>query len=179
MMTGCISEDEVLVTVVGGVLSCTASADPSTICSGAQSQLHGMAYGGTGEYTYLWTSNPPGFNSTLADPVVAPFQTTTYTVTVNDGENNVYRDVVVTVTPFPVPEAGPNQTIPNGTSTTLHGSASQGIGPYEYQWEPADKLVSAFGSNPTTLNLYESTSFFLHITDLGTGCENVRKRMIL
>ncbi len=170
IQTGCTSEDEVLVTVTGGVLSCNATASPAVICRGLQSQLQVMAYGGTGNFTYSWSSNPPGFSSQLDNPVVAPTQTTTYTVIVNDGENSVSKNVVVTVNQLPVPNAGPNQVIVYGTSTTLQGSASQGTGPYFYLWAPSDKLVSANLQNPTTYNLYESTNFSLFVTDLGTGC---------
>jgi len=168
--TGCTGEDEVLITVAGGVLTCNPAANPATICRGEQSHLFAMASGGSGDYTYEWSSNPPGFNSSLADPVVSPDQTTIYTVSVNDGEYIVNGNVTVNVHPLPVPDAGSNQNIPYGTPTVLQGSASQGTGPYLYQWEPHDKLVSANVPNPTTLNLYETTTFTLHVTDLGTGC---------
>jgi hypothetical protein len=170
MQTGCTGQNDVLVTVTGGVLSCLASASPTNICSGAQSQLQVQAYGGTGNFSYSWSANPPGFTSQLPNPVVTPLQTTTYTVTVNDGENTVSSNVIINVNPLPIPDAGPNQVIIFGTSTVLHGSASQGTGPYSYSWEPADKLVSAQVQNPTTLNLYASTVFTLSVTDLGTGC---------
>ncbi len=170
IQTGCTSEDEMLLTVEGGLLSCTVQASPMSICRGEQSQLQVSAYGGLGTYTYTWTSNPPGFNSTLANPTVAPDQTTTYTVLVNDGETNVSKNISITVIPLPVPNAGPDQAIIWGTTTTLQGSVSQGTGPYTYQWDPADKLVTANVPNPTTVNLYESILFSLHVTDLGTGC---------
>jgi hypothetical protein len=170
IQTGCTSEAEMLLTVTGGVLFCFVSANPGTVCLGEQTQLLGQAYGGTGNYTFSWTSIPPGFTSTLQNPVVTPGQTTTYLFSVNDGETTVTNQVQITVHPLPVPDAGPNQVITYGTPTTLQGSVSQGTGPYLYQWEPADKLVSANVPNPTTLNLYESTLFTLHVTDLGTGC---------
>ncbi len=170
IQTGCTNEAQMLLTVTGGVLFCYISADPNEVCFGDQTQLLAQAYGGTGEYSYLWSSNPPGFSSSLPDPVVAPVQTTTYLLSIDDGENIVNNQVEITVHPLPVPEAGPNQVITFGTPTTLQGSVSQGIGPYLYQWEPADKLITPNVPNPTTLNLYESTIFTLHITDLGTGC---------
>ncbi len=170
IQTGCTSESDMLLTVTGGVLFCYVTANPGSVCLGEQTQLLGQAYGGTGEYTYSWTSIPPGSASTLQDPVFTPNQTTTYLLSVNDGETIVSNQVLVTVHPLPVPEAGPNQVITYGTPTTLQGSVSQGTGPYLYQWEPAEKLVSANVPNPTTLNLYESTLFTLHVTDLGTGC---------
>lgn len=170
-LTGCIGEDQVLVNVTGGPLGCIASADPTTICMGDQTNLHCLAYGGEGLFTYAWTSNPPGFTSSLADPVVTPNSTTTYNVAVNDGINTVNGNVTITVNPLPVPNAGQDQIIIYGTPTVLHGTVSQGTGPYLYQWEPADKLNNANIQDPTTVYLYESTVFTLTVTDLGTGCE--------
>ncbi|MBK9357491.1 MAG: T9SS type A sorting domain-containing protein [Bacteroidales bacterium] len=168
--TGCTSEDQMLLTVTGGVLSCFISASPGELCLGGQTHLQAQAYGGTGNYTYSWTSDPPGFASTLRDPVVAPGQTTTYYLSVNDGETIVNRDVSITVHPLPLPDAGQDQMITYGTPTTLQGNVTQGTGPYTYQWEPSDKLVSANVQYPLTLNLYESTVFSLYVTDQGTGC---------
>jgi len=170
--TGCVSEDEVLITVVGGVLSCTTGASPGSVCRGGQSTLNVTAYGGTGQFTYLWSSNPPGFSSQIANPVVAPTQTTTYTVMVNDGENIVSSNVTVTVIALPVPNAGPDQVITYGTPTTLQGSVTQGSGFYAYQWAPADKLNYANIASPATVNLYESVLFSLNVTDIWTGCVN-------
>jgi hypothetical protein len=168
--TGCVSEAQMLLTVTGGVLICFISASPLEVCMGAQTHLQAQAYGGTGEYTYSWTSSPPGFVSDLRDPMVAPDMTTTYYLSVNDGDAIITNNIEITVHPLPVPEAGTNQIITYGTPTTLMGGASQGTGPYLYQWEPSDKLVSANVQNPTTLNLYESTVFTLYVTDQGTDC---------
>jgi PKD repeat protein len=82
-------------------LSVTASADPEEICPGDSSQLNALAAGGTGNYTYSWTSDPAGFTSTLQNPVVTPDETTTYTVEVDDGENTATDDIIVTVNPIP------------------------------------------------------------------------------
>ena len=66
-------------------------------------------------------------------------------------------------------EAGLNQSIATGTTATLGGTASNGIGPYAYQWEPAGLLVDATIANPTTLPLTNSTLFTLTVTDGGVG----------
>ena len=167
--TGCTGEDVVTVNVTGGPLGCIPSASPTNICKGDQSQLNVIAYGGNGPYTYSWTSNPAGFTSTYPEPVVQPTQTTIYYITVSDGETSISGNVTINVNQPPVPNAGSNQTITYGTSTILHGN-STGTGPFLYQWEPSDKLVSSNVQNPTTVNLYASTVFTLSITDLGTGC---------
>ncbi len=83
-------------------LSVTASATPPAITSGQTSQLSATATGGSGTYTYSWTSNPSGFTSTLQNPVVTPTATTTYTVQVNDGANTANGTATVSVGSLPV-----------------------------------------------------------------------------
>jgi hypothetical protein len=169
---GCFDADEVLVTITGGPLGCFPAADPPVICFGETSQLQSLASGGSGSYSFLWSSNPPGFTSTISNPVVTPGQTTTYNVSVNDGYNVTLGNVTVTVHQLPLPLAGNDVTIPHGTKATLMGSASGGSGNYQYHWEPADKLNNPNIANPTTVNLYSTTQFNLTVTDVTTGCQS-------
>ena len=66
-------------------LAVVASATPSTIIQGGSSQLNATASGGSGTYTYSWSSTPAGFTSTQQNPVVSPTATTQYTVIASDG----------------------------------------------------------------------------------------------
>jgi hypothetical protein len=167
---GCFDLDDMLVTITGGPLGCFPSANPPAICSGQTSQLQALASGGSGTYSYLWNSNPPGFSSSLSNPVVNPYITTTYNVSINDGYNVVSGNVTLIVNQLPLPNAGTDITIPHGTTTTLQGSATGGSGNYIYHWEPADKLINPNMSNPTTFNLYATTQFSLTVTDATFGC---------
>lgn len=167
---GCVSVDEVLVSIEGGAVSCSPIAAPTTICSGETSQLQALASGGSGNYTYSWSSDPGNFTSDLPNPVVSPTETTTYFVSVNDGFNTASGQAVVAVNPLPVPDAGTDQAIANGAFTTLNGSASAGSGNYSYQWEPADKLVNPNVPDPETVNLFSTTLFSLTVIDESTGC---------
>ncbi len=88
----------------GDVFEVVATATPDEICAGDFSQLHSFPSGGSGNYTFLWSSDPPGFFSNLQNPVTYPEETTTYTVEVNDGSESVYDDVTVTVHPLPIIE---------------------------------------------------------------------------
>lgn len=153
-----------------GALSCNPTAVPPGLCGSGLSQLYANASGGSGIYTYVWTSNPPGFWSSLADPEVYPMQTTIYTVTVSDGYNVVMGAVTVTVFDPPIADAGVDQSIPYGTSTTLNGSATGGSGSYSFEWTPENLLVNPFVNNPTTVNLTSTTMFQLTVTDNQTGC---------
>ena len=82
-------------------LSVIASATPSVIYIGETSQLDATATGGTGNYTYSWTSIPAGYSSTIPNPVVQPDQTTKYIIEVNDGISTVTDTAEVTVNSWP------------------------------------------------------------------------------
>jgi hypothetical protein len=151
-------------------LACDPTADPVQICIGESSQLNANASGGSGSYTYSWTSIPPGFASDLASPVVNPNVTTTYSVSVSDGYDFVTGSVVLTVNTRPVPNAGPDINIPYGTYTTLQGSASSGSGSYSFHWEPASLLINPDVQNPETVNMTFTVMFSLQVVDAVTGC---------
>jgi hypothetical protein len=105
-----------------GPVSCNPTADPNQICQGDTSQLNANAYGGSGNYTYAWTSNPPGFSSEIPSPVVIPSQTTVYLVIVDDGIDTAQGSVTVTVNPSPQPDLGPDTLICEATYITLNAN---------------------------------------------------------
>jgi len=166
----CHGMDEVLVTVVGGALGITAMANPSTICFGAPVVLSTIASGGSGNYTYSWSSNPPGFSSTLPGPTVYPTVSTTYTVQVNDGFSTKSTSTSVTVNPKPIANAGSSSSIPYGTNVTLQGSAIGGSGNYHFYWTSNPPGFSSSEPTPTVVNLTQTTIFNLIVTDQNTNC---------
>lgn len=106
-------------------LTATASATPSSICSGGSSQLNVIALGATGNYTYSWTSDPPGFNSSIPNPVVFPLVNTDYYAQVTDGALNAYDTTTVTVTNGPTAYSGADTIVcDNVTQFWVSGTAS-------------------------------------------------------
>lgn len=79
-------------------LVASASSDKAIYFIGETIQLYGGATGGTGSYSYEWTGTG-GFTSSEQNPTFEPMDVGTYTfaVIVNDGENTVTDEVVVTV----------------------------------------------------------------------------------
>lgn len=67
------------------ILTVSTTATPPSICLGESSQLEAEVTGGSGTYTYSWTSIPAGFTSTSPNPVVSPTVTTQYVCAVDDG----------------------------------------------------------------------------------------------
>jgi hypothetical protein len=118
---------------ITGTYSASASATPPAICSGNSTQLNVTATGGV-VYNYSWTSNPPGFTSTLQNPLVNPTVTTVYTATIKNGPCSAMASVTVTVNPTPTATAAASpSSICNGSSTQLNVAVSGGTS-YTYSW---------------------------------------------
>jgi hypothetical protein len=167
----CFDSDDIIVTVTGGPLGVMVTADETSLCEGAGTQLHALASGGSGNYTYSWASMPPGFTSTDPNPSVMPSMTTQYSVTVNDGYNLSQGSVTITVKPLPDIQAGADQlSIPYGSWTTLHAVAGGGTGPYTYQWSPPNLVLDPSSPDPETKHLEYTVMFTVTVTDAGTGC---------
>jgi hypothetical protein len=151
-VTSCQGTDIVIVTITGSPLSVTTSATPTAICLGSSTQLNALASGGSGVYTYSWTSVPAGFTSTLSNPVVSPLVNTTYNVTVNDGSSNVTGNVAVTVNAVPTAAITPaTATICAGASSTLTAS-----GGTSYLWSNA-ATTAAITVTPAATTTYTVT----------------------
>ena len=167
---GCQISDQMTVTITGGPLSALIQANPDHICIGGSTELNALPSGGSGNYTYTWTSNPPGFTSGLEDVTVNPTVTTTYYLSIYDGFNTIESQIEVQVNTLPVVNAGDDFGIPHGTNTTLNATVSGGSLYYPlYQWSPASLLVHPTSPSSQTVNLYQSQSFSLVVTD-SKGC---------
>jgi len=114
---GCQNTDQVTVTV--NTLPNVDAGAPQSVCSGGSVTLTG-----SGAVSYSWNN---GISNGVA---FTPGNTTTYTVTGTDGNGCQNTDqVMITVNNLPVINAGPDQTVCEGTSVTLGGS-----GGVSYAW---------------------------------------------
>jgi gliding motility-associated-like protein len=96
--TQCLSEqDTSIVFVKGGNLTTKATAIATTICLGENTTLFAIASGGTGNFTYSWTSEPEGFYSESINPNIEPAENTTYLLEVFDGISLAYAEIEIVV----------------------------------------------------------------------------------
>ncbi|HNS16634.1 MAG TPA: PKD domain-containing protein [Bacteroidales bacterium] len=173
----CYEEDQVLVKVKGGPLGTSIITDRDSICYGGQTQLIANPWGGSEEWSYEWTCdpNPGGWHSTLSAVWVSPEETTIYTLTVNDGINDAWYSITITVIELPVADAGDSFAINWGTTAQLDGSAAGGAGgPYSYLWGPEGYCFPPDVSDPVTVKLFDPREFSLEITDR-FGCKDTDK----
>jgi gliding motility-associated-like protein len=109
---GCVNTDQVLVTI--NPIPVVGAGPDQAICIGASVTLSG-----SGAATYTWD------NGVTNGTAFAPIATTTYTVTGTTAAGCTSTDqVIVTVNPLPVVNAGADQAICIGASVTLNGAGA-------------------------------------------------------
>jgi gliding motility-associated-like protein len=135
-----------------------AGADQA-LCIGDTVQLN--AAGGT---LYAWSPATGLSDASVAAPLAFPTATTTYTVSVTDGLGCVATDaVVVTVNLLPVVNAGADDAVCAGLSTTVGGSPTGPAGS-TYAWSPNTGLNNATTANPTAAPA-TTTTYTVLVTD--------------
>jgi len=103
-----------------------ATANPNPVCLGNPVTLAGNIFiGTTGNYTFNWTSNPPGFSSNLRyPPAVTPLVNTTYNLSVFDGSLTSTHQLLVVVDQNPSQvNAGTDITVCATQAAQIEGSA--------------------------------------------------------
>jgi gliding motility-associated-like protein len=166
--TSCSNTDAVTITISGGPLSSAPTATPGIVCAGANVQLDAIASGGSGDYTYTWTSTPIGFTSSIANPKANPTISTTYNIAVFDGFSTVNSQVIVTVNALPaiptITADGPT-TFCAGGSVTLTSSAAT-----SYLWST--------GATAASINVTSSGIYNVQVTN-ASGCQRAASGAIM
>jgi len=144
------------------VITCIADAGVDVaLCYGESAQLNASA-----GVSYLWASTPNDNSlsgqENLQNPVVTPSTTTTYTLIVSDALGcTASDDVVVTVYPLPIADAGSDTIIFVGDSVQI-GTTS--INVYTYAWSPAVGLSDSTVAEPWAKPL-QNTTYYLTVID--------------
>jgi hypothetical protein len=133
--------------------SVNITTNKDSLCLGGSAILNTEVVGGSGNYTYSWTSNPPGFTSDDANPTVSPLVTTTYYVEVSDGNIILEDQITITVLNLPQIDLGEDLSICSGNSTLLDA----GSGFTHYFWST--------GQTTQTIEVSESSDYWVEVTN--------------
>ena len=76
----------------------------------------------------------------------------------------------VTVYTAPIADAGPDQTIPYGSTAQLSGSG--GAGTFNFHWEPANMVTNANAQNTQTVALTQDQTYTLTVTNPQGACSS-------
>ena len=156
-VNNCTATDDIVVSI--DALPNAFAGTDTTICENESVTLTA-----TGGNSYIWSTN-----ETTPSIFVSPAITTTYTVTVTDGQNgcSATDDVMVTVNYGPIID---NAVVTNVTCNgyndgTITLSVSGGVSPYNYTW------TNAVGTTHSVSGLAPGT-YDVTITDQGgVGCD--------
>lgn len=161
--TGCFKKDSVVVTV--NPLPNATVGTAKSICYLGSTQIGGTGVSGN---TYAWTSNPIGFASSLANPVVSPTLTTTYYLTEKVTATGCTKSdsVKITVNPLPNANVGSPKTFCAGGSTTIGAAKVTGN---TYSWTSNPSGFTSTLANPT-VSPTTTTTYKLAETITATGC---------
>ena len=124
---------------------------------------------------------PGNYIGTSDSIQVSPESTTTYIASVTlCGDLEFDDQVEVVVHPLPIADAGADQTIIVATNAILDGTGSQCLnGGCDYQWEPSALIFDDPASQtPTTVNLNQTTAFYLSMEDQ-FGCKSDSDMVII
>ena len=143
---GCTGSDTVSIRVL---LNPRANAGPNVVnCAWEAGVTIGgnpSASGGAGGYSYVWQPFVGLNNFNIANPIGSPSTSQVYTLLVTDAAGCSDMDSMsFMVVPNPIADAGTRDTICAGETVQIGGSptASGGMPPYDYNWNPAGSLVT-------------------------------------
>ena len=117
-----------------------------------------------GDGTGTSTNQSPSY--TYTTPGV---YTVILTATNSAGSDTETKTDYITVYDELIVDAGPDQSISAGASTTLEGSTTGGSGNFDITWTPQSLIVTQGILNPQTTSLQNDTTFYLKVVDLTTG----------
>jgi len=161
--TGCASTDTAKITV--NITPQAKTGGPKKVCLGSSLFLGDSVIAGD---SYAWTSNPPGFTSSLAHPKASPSATTTYTLTETNTATGCHKkdSVVIKINPVPLAFTVSNKTLCYGNSIYI---GTYPVAGNTYTWASAPKGFSASISNPQVTPT-KTTTYYLTESNQATGC---------
>ena len=141
----CSATDTMTVTVFPGEAPAFTISDDAALCEGESLSLGGLP---NPDVSYIWSSNPIGFSSNEANPVVTPTENTTYYLEASnlDCPFPTIDSVVVTVAPVPLAIAVADTSICLDESVQLSTLIPEGD--VVYSWSPIDGLDDPMSPNP-------------------------------
>jgi|GEM_PF-1834030 hypothetical protein len=171
LSSGCISSDQINISVNNVPPSATAGADFSKTCILNPNGLQIGSNALTG-LVYSWFPTSGLSNPNVSNPIANPTQSISYQLTVTDPINGCTASDQVSVsvnTSVPYANAGSDftKTCVSNLNGAFIGMTSQpGV---TYSWSPTSGLISAISANPTA-NPSTTTTYTLTANHSQSGC---------
>lgn len=161
----CTLDTLITVNALSTVLA--AAGDDQQVCSGTSVTLDGSASVGAVTYSWRDAQNVEVGNTAVVTLNGLPDGDNVFTLTVTDGPCSSTDQVIVTMLPLPIANAGADHTIFLGATVTLGGSPSGPSGS-TFVWAPDTLVTDAAAPNPTTSPA--TTTMFTLMVTAPNGC---------
>ncbi len=150
--------DNVIVTIENNGSPTISAGTDQTVLEGATVTLAGTATDDGSSLTYGWThdsdlaitlSDSAALTATFSAPAVDADTEVTFTLTVTDGPNTVTDNVIVTIenNGSPTVSAGTDQTVLEGATVTLAGTATDDGSSLTYAWSHDSTMEISFNAS--------------------------------
>lgn len=160
--SGCLATyPNVVVTYINS-LTLALNSDTTIICEGTSTNLHAQSNAASLQWSPAGSLN----NAVAANVVASPIVPTMYHVVATLGICQMEDSIFLNVHAAPHPDAGQDQVICFGGSTSL-----QGNGGVSYLWTPATYLSNANISNPD-VSRPQNITYQLQVVDVN-GCSSL------
>jgi gliding motility-associated-like protein len=156
---GCRNTDSVRVRVITSVN--LAASNDTSICASDPVQL----FANTDGLQYMWSPGQTLSNPNILNPIATPAITTTYHITSRIGGCTATEDLVITVLPKPMVNAGNDVAICDNSTTQLNGQTNGTA----FTWSNTSSLSDASVLDPIAIPT-RTTSYILSATDISSGC---------
>lgn len=159
VIPGCDESSRTPITATVSNQLITTNPVLDTICSGQSTTLNANAGGGNGTFTYVWSPILTA-DSVLANPVVSPTVSTTYSVTITSG--NCTRTIqvpVVVIPPINISFATQNVTCFGANNGSIITTITGGQAPFTFTWNPnvgTTQNLTGLGADTYTLTVTDS-----------------------
>lgn len=162
---GCTTADTIVVNAITTIVA--DAGNDTTFCQSGSITLDGS--GSVNATTYQWIQLPGNtvVGSTVTLTLTPPVGTTSYVLIASNGVCTANDTVVITSQPPPVADAGPDQEILTGASTTIGGNPTGPSGS-TYAWGPGTGIGDPTISNPVA-SPGSTTTYIVYVTD-ANGC---------
>lgn len=167
--TACSNQDTIIVTYTGGPVSVAPTASVNAICINNPILLTANSAGGSSNLSYVWTSNPAGFNSTDENPVATVTQSTWFIIEASDGITSDKDSVFVTGFALPTVAFSASDTICYGDSLLVTASFT-GAMPFSYTYNGMTVNNVNAASDAMYLSPSVSTEYFITQVSDNNGC---------
>lgn len=145
------------------------AGNDQTILYNTSTTLHGLAGGGSGNYSYYWEPEAYLEDPTMQHPVTIPLTSeVTFTLTVTDEDTGCPQSDNMTVfiegSPFDLTVTATPNPVCTGGVVQLNADAQGTTGPYTFAWSSVPPGFTSNLQNPTDTPLV-NTTYYTTVTD--------------